>query len=178
MAAVMASRSLGGLRLVLAGAMTLGVGLVAQAIGGVQSAGANTWPRTIPLGVFSQPHGIASDGTHVWVATCGPTTSPGGAISELDASAGALIQNLSDYCPSGIWSDGTHVWATSYGDNQVTDLNASTGSLVQQFIGPTIRVAGFPSDGTQVWVSAGPNDGVVERNASDGAARPEHPSGP
>jgi DNA-binding beta-propeller fold protein YncE len=38
---------------------------------------------------FNDPYGIASDGTHVWVANFG-----GGSVSELSASTGALVQVL------------------------------------------------------------------------------------
>ena len=56
--------------------------------------------------------------------------------------------------PAGVASDGTHVWVTNATGKSVTELDASTGALVQvlsetsyKFSTPT----GVTSDGTNVW---------------------------
>jgi YVTN family beta-propeller protein len=54
--------------------------------------------------------------------------------------------------PDGISSDGTHVWVVNQNDGTVTELNASTGALVNTFavgVGPL----GVSSDGTHAWAS-------------------------
>ena len=54
--------------------------------------------------------------------------------------------------PDAISSDGTHVWVANYNDNTVTELDASTGSVVQT-IGVGNEPDGVSSDGTHVWVT-------------------------
>src|ERR1700679_3117646 len=63
---------------------------------------------------FSQPDGISSDGTNVWVTNPGNNT-----VSEFSASTGDVVQVLSGSQyhfsdPTAIDSDGTHVWVTNY----------------------------------------------------------------
>jgi YVTN family beta-propeller protein len=54
--------------------------------------------------------------------------------------------------PIGVSSDGTHVWVGNDGSSTVSELDASTGTLMQ-----TIAVGTYPdavsSDGTHVWVT-------------------------
>ena len=47
--------------------------------------------------------------------------------------------------------DGTHVWVATKGDVTVTELDASTGSVIQT-IGVINLPIGISSDGTHVWV--------------------------
>ena len=115
--------------------------------------------QTIPVGVT--PHGVSSDGTHVWVA--------GSSVTELDASTGAVVQTIGvGSGAEAISSDGTHVWVVNEGGNSVTELDASTGAVVQ-----TIGVGNFPdavsSDGTHVWVANSGDNTVTELDASTGA---------
>ena len=93
---------------------------------------------------INAPHAVASDGTHVWVANQWTRT-----ITELNAKTGALVKFIqgSSYqfnLPVAISSVGKYVWvanqpcvfnnvykcSNSLG-NSVTELNASTGALVQ-----------------------------------------------
>ena len=57
--------------------------------------------------------------------------------------------------PGSLSSDGTHVWVTNAGGGTVTELDASTGAVVQTIPVGTNPV-GVSSDGTHVWVA---NDG-------------------
>jgi hypothetical protein len=55
--------------------------------------------------------------------------------------------------PAGITSDATHVWVANRGGPSVTELNASTGAVVQVLTGSSYGCnypAAIASDGTQV----------------------------
>jgi hypothetical protein len=75
--------------------------------------------------------------------------------------------------PSGISSDGTHVWVANYYSPSVTELDASTGALVQVISGNTLAgfdySNGISSDGTDVWVTDSFANSVAELDASTGA---------
>jgi YVTN family beta-propeller protein len=120
--------------------------------------------QTIPVGFG--PHGVSSDGTHVWVVNGAPSSN---SVTELDASTGAVVQTIGvGSGAAAISSDGTHVWVVNEGANSVTEIDASTGAVVQ-----TIGVGNFPdavsSDGTHVWVTNSGDNTVTELNASTGA---------
>ena len=70
--------------------------------------------------------------------------------------------------PAAVSSDGTHVWVANSDGNTVTELDASTGAVVQ-----TITVGSSPgsvsSDGTDVWVANTDGDTVTELDAATGA---------
>jgi YVTN family beta-propeller protein len=73
--------------------------------------------------------------------------------------------------PGGISSDGTHVWVTNYHGNTVTELDASTGAVVQT-IGVGSGPEGISSDNADVWVAnygSGNGNTVTELDASTGA---------
>ena len=132
-------------------------------VAGAPTASASAVVQTITVG--SEPLGVSSDGTHVWVANSGS-----GTVSELDASTGAVVQTITVGSePVGVSSDGTHVWVTNAASSgTVTELDASTGAVVQ-----TITVGSFPeavsSDGTHVWVANSGGNTVTELDASTGA---------
>ena len=50
-------------------------------------ASTGTVVNTITVG--SEPYGVSSDGTHVWVANCGGDT-----VSEIDASTGTVVNTI------------------------------------------------------------------------------------
>jgi YVTN family beta-propeller protein len=132
-------------------------------IGGAPASAASLM-QTIAVG--SQPNGVSSDGTHVWVANNGSN-----AVSELNASTGSVVQTISvGTGPAGVSSDGTRVWVANNFDNTVTELNASEGSVVQTI---AVDIAtdgdGASSDGAHVWVATGNFGTVTELNASDGS---------
>jgi YVTN family beta-propeller protein len=129
---------------------------------GVSSASAAAVVKTIPAG--SEPFGVSSDGTHVWV-----TNSEGdGTVSEIDASTGTVVNTITvGSLPYAVSSDGTHVWVTNLDDDTVSEIDASTGTVVN-----TITVGDYPwgvsSDGTHVWVANNGDDTVSEIDASTG----------
>ena len=69
--------------------------------------------------------------------------------------------------PFGVSSDGTHVWVANCNDNTVTELNASTGSVVQT-IGVGSDPDGVSSDGTHVWVANAVDNTVTEIAIANG----------
>lgn len=117
---------------------------VATCCVGVSSA-ATGIIRTIPVG--GAPDGVASDGTHVWVAN-----APSGSVSEIEASNGTVIRTITlGGRPYGVSFDGPHVWVTNF-DGTVSEIEASSGTVIR-----TIKLGGRPygvsSDGTHVWVA-------------------------
>ncbi len=122
---------------------------------------------------FNSPHGVSSDGTHVWVAN-----NLGNSVTELDASNGAVVQVLGGKKyrfagPNSISSDGTDVWVANRTGASVTELDASTGALVRVLTGGIGSPYNFyypesiSSDGTHVWVATGDNS-VTELDVSTG----------
>ncbi len=62
---------------------------------GMPAASASTVVNTIPVG--SDPIGVSSDGTHVWVANEGS-----GTVTELDAATGAVVRRVCQkFCAEG-----------------------------------------------------------------------------
>ncbi len=84
-------------------------------------ASSGTVIRTIPVG--SNPRGVSSDGTHVWVTNEAEVT-----VSEIEASSGEVIRTIpvGDH-PDGVSSDGTHVWVTNAYTETVSEIEASSG---------------------------------------------------
>ena len=74
-----------------------------------------------------------------------------GTVGEIDASTGAIVRSISVPSAGNISSDGTHVWVTA--GEGVSEITASTGSLVNTlYLGPGL-LGGVSSDGTDVWVT-------------------------
>jgi DNA-binding beta-propeller fold protein YncE len=79
--------------------------------------------------------------------------------------------------PDSVSSDGTHAWITNYVSNTVTELNSSTGALVQILSGASFgfdNPDAVSSDGTHVWVASSSGnvssgDALTELDASTGA---------
>ena len=69
--------------------------------------------------------------------------------------------------PAGVSSDGTHVWVANYAENTVSEIEASSGTVIH-----TIPVGSFPtgvsSDGVHVWVANYTENTVSEIEASSG----------
>ena len=150
-----------------------------------QTPKAASLPATAPSSPRSR---ISSDGTHVWVAMAGGGGAyDPGSVTELSASTGAVIQNISaptdcvyncDFDePNAISSDGTHVWITNGGNGYFTELSASTGAITQASFTPFGASGEAPdavsSDGTHVWIAYTGLD-VSELSASTGAPIQEY----
>jgi hypothetical protein len=115
------------------------------------NVGDGSWVATLTGGCYSfdRPHGIAVDGSHIWVANSGASQA-GGSVTELNASNGGWIQTL---------SDGT--WIQSLLRGCIPGVLASGG---YHFSNPGLVAAVGP----RIWVFG--RDGV--RVLTDPAARP------
>ena len=119
---------------------------------------------------FDQPAAMAFDGTHLWI------TNADDSVTEINASSGAFVRNLSFENPvnksPAIAFDGTHLWITNYTGDTVTEINASNGSLVRVLSGGSYHFnlpAGIAFDGTHLWITNNAGNSVTEINASDGS---------
>ena len=108
--------------------------------------------RTINLG--TSPQSISSDGTHVWTSNTNHT------VSEIDAATGVVARNISVPGVGSLWSDGTHVWLPS--GEGLSEITASTGSLVNTLYLGTGTLGGVSSNGTDVWVTNFVNNTVIK----------------
>src|SRR5579875_4187367 len=105
-------RNVKGAGAVVACAVLLtGTGGAVQAAAG-RAPDALSGPHVFGWG-FSQPDGISSDGTHVWV-----TNDFAESVTELDAATGARVHVIigSSYglrIPDSLSSDGTHAWVAN-----------------------------------------------------------------
>ena len=125
--------------------------------------------RTIPeaeLGSGGGLYGIAFAGHGIWVAACG-------GLEELSDTSGKVVRcvNSSSYGFDGtgvMASDGTHIFVANTAGDSVTEVNASTGSLVR--ILSSVHIYGpdaLLSDGAEIWV--GDNSrGITELNSTTG----------
>jgi hypothetical protein len=136
--------------------------------------------NVVPSYGFSRPISLAFDGTHIWVVNLGANGGPspnGESVTELNASDGSAVQNLSGGSygfidPRAIAFDGTHLWVPNIDGNSVTEFNASDGSWVRTLSGAPYNFnspSGILFDGTHVWVANQGGNSVTELNASDGS---------
>ena len=76
--------------------------------------------------------------------------------------------------PTAVSADRIHVWVANFGDNTVTELYASHGSLAE-----TIAVGDEPlavsSDGSHAWATSVEDNTVTELDASDGRGPDDRP---
>ncbi len=140
-------------------------------------ASTGTVIRTIILNVY--PENISADAKHVWVTS--EEEAIGGVLghlTEIEASTGTVIRTVaSGSKPGAVSSDGTHVWVANPTSGTVSDIEASTGMLLQQIglsnVGYMSETPGgepvdVTSDGTHVWVANRLENMVDEIEASTG----------
>ncbi len=130
-------------------------------------------------GELLAPYGIAVSGAHVWIANIRQSDN---SVTELRASNGSFVRNIKARAGKfngllGIAAEGSHVWVTngngyeSGGNtNSVSELNATTGSLVRVIkaktdglYGPTAIVA----NDSKLWILN--ISSVTELNAGSGS---------
>ena len=70
--------------------------------------------------------------------------------------------------PTGIVFDGANIWVTNTGDNTVTKLRASDGSVVGTYM-VGLSPNGIAYDGTNIWVTIEGFSTVIVLRASDGS---------
>ena len=83
-----------------------------------------TVDKVSPTGVVTEyptdftPHGVAFDGTHIWV-----TNNGGNDVTKIVAATGASAGTyLVGGYPEGIAFDGTNMWIANSADNNVSRL--------------------------------------------------------
>jgi YVTN family beta-propeller protein len=134
--------------------------------------------RTINVG--SGPSGVSSDGTHVWVANdvhhLNSWCVGNGTVSEIEASSGTVVRTIpvglpfslpldrAGSCPDGVSSDGAHVWVANSADGTVSEIEASSGTVVGTIPVGGPGPGGVSWHGTHVWVTG--DDTVSELPAS------------
>ena len=89
------------------------------------------------------------------------------AIGASPASAGVVNTIPVGSTPYSVSADGTHVWVTHPSENELTEIDASTATVIDTI--PIEDPTGVSSDGTHVWVAGDKEDGVTEIEASTGA---------
>lgn len=102
------------------------------------------------------PHGIAGDGSDVWVTVgaCSPpdpSSCDDGELVRIDAETNQVVQTI----PIGTWGyaiaiDGDTVWVTSFEDGLVVRVDASTEEVVAEI--PLADPTGVAADADGVWV--------------------------
>ena len=121
----------------------------------------------------TDPEGIWSDGTTMWVADWSDnklyaynmTTKARDAAKHFDTLAAAGITN-----PTGIWSDGTTMWVTDWSDNKLYAYNLTTKARDAAKDFDTLDAAGNTapeglwSDGTTMWVADRDDDKLYAYN--------------
>ena len=135
-------------------------------------AGASGWPSVFasPAYDFSSPDGMASDGTHLWIAN-----GTGNSVTEVNVSDGSLIRNLRGSAyhfnnPEAVLFDGSHIWVA--GNLQpLIEINPSDGSFIRSAgdAGLAAVPGGLAFDGANIWIANFRSDSVSEFRASDGS---------
>lgn len=122
-----------------------------------------TWAGVVrTIGVGQNPYGIASDGTHVWVANNGD-----GTVSEIDAGTGAVLNTIPvGGHPLRVSADGSDVWVANDEADEVTEIDESSGSIVRTI--PVEHPFNLSSDGSDVWVTQLDAGTVTEIEAATG----------
>ena len=127
---------------------------------------------------FAGPFGIAFDGCNLW--TTNFNSGSGSSLTEIKASSGAFVQNISNSTnpsygfngPFNVIFDGTHLWVTNFQGNSVTGFNASDGSWFMTLSGAPYNFtnpANLVFDGTNIWVTNYTNSTITVFVATTGA---------
>jgi YVTN family beta-propeller protein len=112
------------------------------------------------IGVGARPGGVSSDGTDVWVTS-------GTSLTEIEAATGTVVRTIElGLVPTGVSSDGVHVWVSSELANNVSEIDASSGSVVNTISFPGMHPIGVSADGSHVWVALKSGEAVAEIDPS------------
>jgi YVTN family beta-propeller protein len=108
-------------------------------------------------------HGVA-----VSVAALSVTVVAARPVGAIEASVPVVVQTIPvGQHPAAVSSDGTHVWVANSAGT-VTELDASTGAVLQPAIPIGVAATAVYSDGTHVWVTDPYLNTVVELDAATG----------
>lgn len=113
------------------------------------------------------PHGVAFDGTHVWVANHNDRS-----VSRIDPATGTRVDYLIGGGPYGVAFDGTYIWVANNWDDTVSRIDPATGASVEFDTGG--EPYGVAFDGTHIWVTNWWTPSVSKMNPTTGA-RTDYP---
>lgn len=122
----------------------------------------------VTYNVGQNPHGIAFDGTNIWVANYSTNN-----VTKLLAASGANEGTYSvESNPQGVVFDGTSIWVVNSQASTVTKLTAATGAQVGTYDVGTPPVTttpyGIAFDGANIWVTESLTNSVAKIQASTG----------
>jgi YVTN family beta-propeller protein len=135
------------------------------------------YPVTNPV-AGNKPNSIAFDGTNVWVVTEDGSVAQGqnntpGHVQVLNAVTGAptsFSPVTVGKIPDGIAYDGTNMWVANWIDNTVTEINASTGAIVNTIaVGTNPDCVTFDGAKNTIWVGDYYDGKVDAIDASSGS---------
>lgn len=123
------------------------------------------------------PRGLASDGTHLWLADDQTNT-----IYKLDSATGAVLSSFSatGFQPRGLTWDGTHLWSLDNATQKIYELDPRSGSVISTIDAPVVQatgaareVAGLAWDGTHLWSGcvAGWSSKMYQLDPKDGSVK-------
>ncbi len=120
---------------------------------------------------ISSPTGVASDGTHIWVANANSNS-----LTEFIARSGNVVRVIADqrYAlnnPVDVVSNGRYVFVLNSRNNSITQIRASSGELVRVISGATYQMNSPVAEelaGSRLWVSSPSSNLVTIINATTG----------
>jgi outer membrane lipoprotein-sorting protein len=116
------------------------------------------------VAVGTSPHGVAFDGSSIWVAN-----SSGKNVTKQRASDGATLGTFAvGNTPVSLAFDGSSIWVSNFLSNNVTKLRASDGAALGTF-GVGSNPDGVAFDGSSIWVANQISNSITQLRASDGA---------
>lgn len=126
--------------------------------------------RTIQLGEFTRPHGLAflPGDTHVAV-----TSEAAGAVVVVELSSGDVTEVLRTEAAGshmlGVTGDGQTIWTGDIGSNTVTELSRRTGEMVRALPAPAQPEAvNVAPDGSRVFAGSNATGRVTAWTTTDG----------
>ena len=128
--------------------------------------------RTIELGRFTRPHGIAYLPEGDRVAVTSETT---GTVIVVEVASGVIVEVLSTGANGshmlGLTADGLTIWTGDIGSNTVTELNRSSGGKVRSFAAPAQPEAvNVAPDGSRVFAGSNATGRVTAWDTTTGEA--------
>lgn len=128
--------------------------------------------RTIELGRFTRPHGIAYLPEGDRVAVTSETT---GTVVVVEVESGEVAEVLSTGANGshmlGLTADGLTIWTGDIGSNTVTELNRSSGGKVRSFPAPAQPEAvNVSPDGSRVFAGSNATGRVTAWDTRTGEA--------
>jgi sugar lactone lactonase YvrE len=120
----------------------------------------------------SSPVGLASDGSHIWVANAKSNT-----VTEFIAKTGTVVRVLASSVyalnnPTAVASDGRFVFVLNSSGNSVTQINTRNGELVRVISGSRFQLNSPFAEaiaGDRLWITSPSTNTITVINARTGA---------